>query len=75
VVAFVLHSYFSSARILPPRCIYPDQVSASADLSDPLSGDKVQASAFELLAATTLMDVETTCLAVAKRCLTDSGAL
>jgi hypothetical protein len=48
-------------------------VSAGADLSDPLSGEKVQASAFELLAAATVMDVETTCLAVAKRCLTDTG--
>jgi len=49
-------------------------VSANADLADPLSGEKVQESAFELLATHTLMDVETTVLAACKRVLTDSGA-
>lgn len=47
--------------------------SASMDPHDPASTEALQATTFELMARSTLLDVEYTALAAAKRVLTDGG--
>ena len=47
--------------------------SASLDPKDPASEEKMQESTFELMAITTLLDVEGTVVAAAKRVLLDNG--
>ena len=47
--------------------------SASLDPKDPASEEKMQESTFELMAITTLLDVEGTVVAAARRVLLDNG--